>query len=700
MTSDSNWLHFNSHQPKRKRAELVCLTCHAKKIKCNIQLRKSQGHNDCSNCSTSGRECRIRPSKREKRRKGARHDGEQHITGPTNEDEFLIGNPIGNDNPVDNTVRISNGVDALLAADATFQVASGALERPQQTMPAAVRNIDVPNFHHNPSPQNTFQIQDHSPAQSHKPSTNHTDTTPTQVGDVDSGFLQVYGPENQHDADNQALVAQLEHKYSSQMHPDLEQIFTETYFEYCYTWCPVLEQATLSEDIARSPLLANALALAASHIQPPLLPHEGPEAYYKKARTIFYDDEEADSLTSLKALCLFYWWAPLSPSRVHRHSSWWWTSVIIRHAQQMGIHREPGIEHPNRAALDLSLRRKIWWTAFARERLTALCQSKPIIIDPDDCNIAEPTLLDFGGDARSQRQGEIFIHWVRLCAIIGRIAKFLLQPEKATTSAFPNQLREELVNWVHSLPPRLQLRIDASRTQSFDRDVHQLHLFYLTTIVILHLKRSSGHLPQALPPAILAASCTARILKDILARGNSRFLMAITCWHVGTASIALLQACRIQHLSSFANEDLDILQHTVKQLQTMWASANVIASGIERLRRPESIIALAAQNQNDSSASNNLQSDDAAFRLGAISMANHDDEDNDFDWMRFFPFVTKSTNGIAASLISGREQGTATRGFPSPNNELFHDTLLAQYQDLFDPFTDYAMAFTDIPLHH
>lgn len=44
--------------------------------------------------------------------------------------------------------------------------------------------------------------------------------------------------------------------------------------------------------------------------------------------------------------------------------SWWWTSVIIRHAQQMNFHREPALDEPNRSRLNLGLRRRIWWTIF------------------------------------------------------------------------------------------------------------------------------------------------------------------------------------------------------------------------------------------------------------------------------------------------------------------------------------------------
>ncbi|KAF2854208.1 hypothetical protein T440DRAFT_442756 [Plenodomus tracheiphilus IPT5] len=685
--ASENWQHYSTSTTKRKRADVVCFACHAKKVKCDLQQQKNDGREACKNCFSVGRDCQIRPSKREKRRKASKdNDAGIHFEHETQ--------------------AISNGVDALLAADATIHAYTGdhlsleatVIESPQQPRHSipSLRG----NFRSKPSPRSIFPPTsgtNESPiAQREHMGTSLAETTPTQNGDVDTGFLQVYAQENQFDAENQAMVAQLEHRYTSDLRPDLEQIFTDTYFEYCYPWCPVLDRDSLASEVARSPLLANSLALASSHIQPPLLPHDGPEAYYKRARTIFYDDEEADETMSLKALCLFYWWAPQSPSRVHRHSSWWWTSVIIRHAQQMNIHREPSVDDPNRNRLELGLRRRIWWTAFARERLTSLCQSKPAIIDPDDCNIQEPTLADFPSDLQSQHQGEIFIYWVRLCAIIGRIAKYLLK-SNAGSGELQNALREELVGWVHSLPARLRLPIDTARTESFDRDVHQLHLFYLTTIIILHLKRSGGQLPQALPPAIIAACCTARILRDILARGNSRFLMAITCWHVGTAFIALLQACRIPHLSRSANEDLDILSIAVRELQKMWASANVIAQGFERLRKAQSATNVSQQFVTSAGMHNALDADfPQSPGLNNLTNSTHANLEDDFDWMRFFPFVSKSTGGIAESLLSGRELGTATRGFPSPNNELFHGTLLAQYQDLFDPFTDYSLGFSDM----
>jgi hypothetical protein len=272
------------------------------------------------------------------------------------------------------------------------------------------------------------------------------------------------------------------------------------------------------------------------------------------------------------------------------------------------------------------------------------------------------------------------MYWVRLCAIMGKVSKALSKSVDSSSEAptFPTELRQELVSWVQSLPPDLQLPIGSSRTEGFDRDVHQLHLPYLTTIIVMHLQRTTPDLPQALPPAILAASCIARILRDILSRGNARFLMAITCWYCGTAFIALLQASRIKQFSQEAKDGLDILDQAVGQLQQMWASANVIRQGFERLRAlPRSMMHAGK---------------------GRVTASNGGPS-NDFDWKLLFPFVTRSTSLIADCLLADDEFGTTATALPSPENAVFHEDLLNRYHDLLEPFVDYNFDFSNINLH-
>lgn len=340
--------------------------------------------------------------------------------------------------------------------------------------------------------------------------------------------------------------------------------------------------------------------------------------------------------------------------------------------------------------------------------MTALCQSKPVIIDEADCTIVKPELADFPGDAQSQRKGLIFIHWVHLCGILGRLAKNLGRSTTMEAPGLRSTTHKELVAWITMLPTEIRLSLDTSDTASFDRDVHQLYLPYLTAVVILYLKRSAEDLPQALPPAILAASCTARILRDILVRGNTRFLMAITCWYCGTAFIALLQGSRIPQFAKDAEEGLSILTSTVEQLQKMWPTANIIRQAFDRMR---------------SDLSTNVNAGDLnglanpGLRSTFVSEHNADVGDTgygatkatanqqpgataemDIDWMELFPFVSNSTNHIAECLLRNRQSGDITRGLPSPANTFFYENIMHEYNDFLDPLlADYQLDFPDLP---
>ncbi|KAF7551090.1 hypothetical protein G7046_g7808 [Stylonectria norvegica] len=685
-----NWLHFSARQPKRKRAELVCVYCHSKKIKCDLQSQNTRGHQKCSNCEDPSRDCRLRPSKRGKQRRGGDDDNEVYqdtveANTPTAQDVALP-------SELPNVVPANEGMDE-------------SMSHVQLQSSPSLDKVRAPMSGHHVTDR---QLSDVLHAHGAPPPVSQPSTSPgegagrSHAGDVDTGFLQIYGPENQLDAEQQEFVASLgtNSHLSDPRQQELQQSFAETYWEYCYPFCPVLDKDTLTVDMARSPLLANALALAASHIQPPLVPHEGPTTYYDRARVIFYNDEEADGLMALKALSLFYWWAPRPPSTAHRHSSWSVVDLGDYSSRSADEHSQRARSEPSsqgQAGLELAAADLV---DGSRERLTALCQSKPCIIDPDDCNIKEPQLSDFPSDPKSQRKGWIFIFWVRLCAIIGRIAKFLSRSSNSASYVFPVHLQQQLIDWVHSLPAELQLPIRSASTESFDRDVHQLHLPYLTTIIILHLKRSAHDLPQALSPAILAASCIVRILRDILSRGNARFLMAITCWYSGTAFIALLQACRIDQFGQEAEEGLDILTAAVAELQKMWASANVIRQGFDRLRKSRPV-----RDRTDTELSLStmglgpppvlLHGEDQHFTTQPANLGIPDSA-AEGDWTLLFPFVTRSTNRITNCLLTDREQGTATRGFPSPDNMVFHENLLNQYQDLLEPFMDYPMDFSTV----
>lgn len=270
------------------------------------------------------------------------------------------------------------------------------------------------------------------------------------------------------------------------------------------------------------------------------------------------------------------------------------------------------------------------------------------------------------------------------------------------SESFYANAHRELADWIEALPSSLQLNLDSSNTIPMDRDVYQLHLPYFTALIILHLRRSTHDLPQALPPAILAASCTAKLLRDILVRGNARFLMAITCWYCGTAFIALLQGTRIPQFANDAKEGIAVLTSTVEQMQKMWPSANIIRQGFDRLRKniPEpDLEEIHGGGTTNLSRRSFVDNGNTGFDHMQQRAATTSPNEPELDWLDLFPFVSRSTNSIASCLLDNRQCGNVTRGMPSPNNVFFYENVMNEWHDFLDPLLlDYQLELNGLPL--
>lgn len=188
----------------------------------------------------------------------------------------------------------------------------------------------------------------------------------------DTGFLQLFSQERGTDAAT-ALAPQTRGQDQSVdlPPPALQESFAETYLQYCYPWCPVVDKQELRDDLglAQSPFLVNALALAGSQIQPPVIKHATSSVYYDRARRLFYGNDERNPIACLKGIILFYWWSPIAPNTFTMDSVFWWTGVAIRQAQQLGLHREPKSGQQMRGGVTQGLRRRIWWTLFVSRKL-------------------------------------------------------------------------------------------------------------------------------------------------------------------------------------------------------------------------------------------------------------------------------------------------------------------------------------------
>jgi hypothetical protein len=217
---------------------------------------------------------------------------------------------------------------------------------------------------------------------------------------------------------------------------------------------------------------------------------------------------------------------------------------------------------------------------------------------------------------------------------MGRVAKYRSRASDVSSLPFPAHLAEELISWAEELPPHLKLPVETNRTTNFDRDVHQLHLPYLAVIIILHLSPSSQPLPRAYVPAVMAATCIARIFKDYLARGGIRFLMSVSGWICGIATLALLRASRLERLTPHAEEDIKILVIALKELRVSYPVADMFLRGFERLRAE--------------SGPSPVSDDDYYTDASDPSVTIN----NGIDWVRYFPHMTAQTSGLANALLT------------------------------------------------
>ena len=195
--------------------------------------------------------------------------------------------------------------------------------------------------------------------------------------------------------------------------PGMIRNYLETYSEICFPWCPILDVDD-STTTTGSLLLDHSLAAVAGRVKLSLMPGLSlPREHYERARHLFYNERQYGTLTLVKAALLL---SCCESGRIgsSTDSTFWWLGTAIRLAQSIRLHRASRTQIH---AQDVRMQRRIWWTLFARERVIALSQGRPCLIDESDCNIGQPQIDDF--PENRSREASTFIQWVDLCRIMG-----------------------------------------------------------------------------------------------------------------------------------------------------------------------------------------------------------------------------------------------------------------------------------------
>jgi hypothetical protein len=274
----------------------------------------------------------------------------------------------------------------------------------------------------------------------------------------------------------------------------------------------------------------------------------------------------------------------------------------------------------------------------------------------------------------TNQQALIFVQWVSVWEIGGSLHKELYCSNKG--SAGKSAVHQDMINWIKSLPQSLHLPFATSRTTVFDRDVHCLHLSYLTILILLYLSRRDHSLPAASLPAIASASCIARIFKDFLARGSVQFVLPQATWSIALAILALLHARRIPWLGAYATDDIKILHTALTSLAPFSYPGKLFSHGIEHLLdKPESTMGPGTQTPVSSPLPNHDFSRTFPVADGTGTR-----------WIELFPYISPQTSPLIAALLSIEGGGGTMHGEhaeqTAPTSPLLQD-IVTESLDFF-----------------
>ncbi|OQV04647.1 Fungal specific transcription factor domain-containing protein [Cladophialophora immunda] len=476
------------------------------------------------------------------------------------------------------------------------------------------------------------------------------------------------------------------------LNPVLRKSYTDIFLKHCFTFCPVMDESLLAlPEYETSLAIQQSIGLIGSVIQPSLLHVDKPSVYYERARMLIQGGYEPNPLAALIAVMLFYWHAAAPPTVISMNTVWWWIGVAVRQAQELGLHREAKIGQAFRPGETIGLRRRIWWTLFARERLTAICQGRPCIINPKDCDVKDPTPTDFPNP--DDPRALIFVQWVRLCSIVGRVGDHLRRNPSGSTHTV-RDLLDELRNWAQNLPETLRLSFDRPMSTEHEAELYQLHFPYLSCIALLHLEKSSQPIPRATTNALLAASCTARIFENILIRGSLRFLQGMAGWYISIALLSLLQGRQVGRLQQAADEHIRVLRVALRELSHRFGSAKMYDRSIENLLNAQQRYSASGDMQAERLRSYPDESQSILPREMDARLSEQQ------DWSKYFPGLPSNVSPLVEILVASNQ--------PSPFSDwgngndlsyllydIFDNPLDGITGDLSDHITGWGMSMND-----
>ncbi|KAK5709848.1 hypothetical protein LTR17_019406 [Elasticomyces elasticus] len=303
-------------------------------------------------------------------------------------------------------------------------------------------------------------------------------------------------------------------------------------------------------------VLLQAVMLSGAIMRPTICSKAVIAQYYRRLKALILSGYESDPLKTLSALCLIQWYTTAAPKDVSTDSPRFWNTYAIGLAHQLGLHRKP-----NKVSDDIALRRRIWFTLYARDCLTSAAHGRPRLLTSADSDLSPLSMEDFA----DQGQAGLFIAYSQVTALLGDLCQLVTRNGRLAEHEILSATNRLLV-LLESLPRSLRPTSATRRAQPYDRNSAQLHIAMLTTLIILYRPRSVFSVSTCAAPSITAAFLSFRLFQAIQLRADMVFLGSAFAWYLLVAAIPLLSATRVTGLLSEASSALDGLEASLASL--------------------------------------------------------------------------------------------------------------------------------------
>lgn len=504
---------------KRSRAKHACKECNIRRVKCDVMLKAP-----CSNCQASHTDCVVLPSKRGRYPRKPRPSGLKLESSEGAESNRPASHPASS-SPASATRLASPPVSEFTTARPSPSSSSALLLGTSAAAPAGGSNLFfgesnfltlVPSGPSGPQPtaekgRLSFPINAAATPQSNSHASPST------------GVIHLSQGTERYLKDEGALAF-----------PSLQTCLPviQAYFKWFHPCFPVLDRPIISKQLTTmdiSPLLLQAmLFIGATYCDEGAIVDmgfrdrtEAKSLLYTRARLLSHADWKKDQITLIQGLFLMsFWRGESSDVRDVRY----WLGVVITLAETYGLHRSAKLttRDPHMARI----RRRIWWSVYARERQSAASLGLPMRIRDEDCDIEPLTVSDLENDgdedtltglgSPTMEQLIYPIKMIELSRLLGKIIDIHFIPGRTPTAQDETlNLQTSLEEWKDHLPTELRRISDEDQPSVW---TCLLHLAYNHLRILIYRNGFLRHNESDTQAALGAASQVSRIAEDMLER--------------------------------------------------------------------------------------------------------------------------------------------------------------------------------------